>query len=92
MSLFAGSGKLQKDEGNDITREDYAGGYSLYCFDLTPDLAEDDHLNLIKDGSVRIDVRFSAALPNSINCIVYAEFENILEIDRNKNIIFDYGK
>src|SRR4029077_6133640 len=42
MSLYAGTGKLRRDEGNDITREDFGNGYSLYCFDLTPDLAEDD--------------------------------------------------
>lgn len=91
MSLFSGTGKNQKDEGNDITREDYGNGYSLYCFDLTPDLAENDHFNLAKDGNVRIDLKFGTALAGTINCIVYAEFENILEIDRNRNIIFDYG-
>ena len=92
MSLYAGTGKLQRDEGNDITREDYKNGYSLYCFDLTPDLAEDDHFNLAKEGNVRIDVKYGTALPNTINVIVYAEFENILEIDRNRNVIYDYGK
>jgi hypothetical protein len=92
MSLYAGTGKQQRDEGNDISREDFARGYSLYCFDLTPDLAEDDHFNLAKDGNVRIDVKFGTALPNTINVIVYAEFENVIEIDRNRNILYDYGK
>src|SRR6267154_215520 len=91
MSLFNGTGKQQKDEGNDITREDYANGYTLYGFDLTPDFSEDYHFNLAKDGAVRVDVKFAAALANTINVIVYAEFENILEIDRNRSILFDYG-
>ena len=91
ISMFSGSGKYQKDEGTDITRDDYANGYSLYSFDLSPDLGEDDHFNLAKEGSVRVDVKFGTALPNTINCIAYAEFENILEIDRNRNVIFDYG-
>ena len=38
-TLFSGTGKLQKDEGIDITRMDYSNGYTLYAFDLTPDLA-----------------------------------------------------
>jgi len=91
MSLFSGTGKQQRDEGNDITREDFPGGYALYAFDLTPDLAEEGHFNLSKEGSVRLDLKFAAALPNTINVIAYAEFENVIEIDRNRNIIFDYG-
>jgi len=40
-SLFAGTGKLCKDEGLFISRDDFANGYTLYAFDLTPDLGED---------------------------------------------------
>lgn len=89
-SLFMGTGKWMRDEGNLISREDFPGGYALYAFDLTPDLAEDDHFNLIKQGNVRLDMKFAQALPNTINVIAFAEFENILEIDRSRNIIFDY--
>ena len=48
MSLFSGTGRENRDEGNDITREDYAEGYALYAFDLSPDLAEEGHFNLAK--------------------------------------------
>jgi hypothetical protein len=91
MSLFSGTGKQQRDEGNDISREDYSGGYTLYAFDLTPDLAEEGHFNLSREGSVRVDLKFAVGLPNTINVIAYAEFENVIEIDRNRNVIFDYG-
>ena len=91
MSLFSGTGKQFTDEGNQIHREDYARGYTLYAFDLTPDQGEDDHFNLIKEGTVRVDMRFSVVLPNTINVIAYAEFENIIEIDRSRNIIYDYS-
>jgi len=90
MSLFSGTGKLQKDEGNDIERNDFPGGYAIYAFDLTPDLAEEGHFNLARDGTVRVDMKFANALANTINVIAYAEFENIIEIDRNRNVLFDY--
>jgi hypothetical protein len=45
-SLFGGTNKINRDEGNDISRSEYANGYTLFAYDLTPDLAEDDHLNL----------------------------------------------
>ena len=91
MTLFSGTGKQFQDEGCFIDREEYAKGYSLYAFDLTPDMAEEGHFNLIKEGNVRVDVKFSVALPNTINVIAYGEFENVIEIDRSKNILFDYS-
>ena len=89
-TLFSGSGKLQKDEGIDITRTDYSNGYALYAFDLTPDLAEGGHFNLLRLGNVRLELKFGGALAETTNVIVYAEFENIIEIDKQRNIIFDY--
>ena len=83
-SLFAGTGKLYKDEGNGLTREDFEGGYALYAFDLTPDLAEGGHFNLLKQGKVRLDIKFGTALASEINVIANAEFENCLEVDRAK--------
>jgi len=32
-TLFTGTGKLSKDEGLFITREDYGNGYALYAFE-----------------------------------------------------------
>ena len=89
-SLFAGTGKLYKDEGNGATREDFEGGYAFYAFDLTPDLADGGHFNLFKQENVRLDLKFGAALESTINVIAYAEFENCLEVDRARNIIFYY--
>ena len=89
-TLFHGSGKLYKDEGLDIARDDYAKGYSIYAYDLTPDMSDSSHFNLSKDGSVRIDLQFSVALANTVNVIIYGEFEHLMEINREKNVIFDY--
>ena len=89
-NLFAGTGKLMKDEGTDIRREDFRGGYALYAFDLTADLAEEGHFNLMKHGNIRLDLKFLVALPNTINVIAYAEFGSVLEIDKSRNIIIDY--
>ena len=47
-SVFAGTGKLCRDEGLFISRHDYASGYALYAFDLSADLGEDDHFSLVR--------------------------------------------
>ncbi|XP_054290310.1 uncharacterized protein F54H12.2-like [Macrosteles quadrilineatus] len=92
-TLFSGTGIHFLNMGNSITRSDYSQGNCLMAFDLTPDLSANatTHWNLIRHGSLRIELGFSEALTETINCIVYAEFDNIIEIDKNRNVTVDYG-
>ncbi|XP_020299232.1 uncharacterized protein F54H12.2-like [Pseudomyrmex gracilis] len=88
-TLFSGTGIHFLNEGNAISRDAYAHGYTLFAFDLTPDLSANcvDHWNLVKHGSLR----FEKALETTINCLVYAEFDSVLEIDSSRQIIVDYN-
>ena len=90
-TIFAGTGKLGADEGLFITRDEYANGYSLYAFDLTADLGKDDHFSLVRQSSVRLALKFSQAPEATVTVIAYAELENVIEIDRNRNVVFDFG-
>jgi len=90
-TVFAGTGKLGADEGLFIDREDFGKGYALYAFDLTADLGEDDHFSLVRQGSVRLALKFTTALTSTVTVIAYAEFENVIEIDRDRNVVFDFG-
>ena len=58
--------QIPRAEGNDIARADYPKGYALYAFDLSPDLNEAGHFNLAKQGTVRVELRFEAALPSTV--------------------------
>ena len=71
----------------------YANGYCLFAFDLTPDLSAQfaGHWNLVKNGTMRIEVQFEKTLTKTINCILYAEFDNVLEIDAARQIIVDFN-
>ena len=92
-TLFSGTDVHFLNEGNQISRESYPNGYCLFAFDLTPDLSANDctHWNWVKQGSVRLDVRFAEALANTVNCIVYAEYDNILEVDASRQAIVDFS-
>lgn len=91
-SLFEGSGVYFADTGNTISLTEYPSGYCLMAFDLTPDLScNDQHWNLIKSGTLRTEIRFSEPLPNTVTLIVFAEFDNIIEVDKHRNIIIDYS-
>ena len=89
--LFIGTGKYFNDEDNDLTRSNYVNGHTLFAFDMTPDLSGDsDVFNLVKQGNLRVELSFAEELQNSVNLVVYAEFNNIIEIDRNRNVFVDY--
>ena len=92
-TLFSGTGIHYLNEGNSISREAYANGDCLIDIDLTPDLSanQDTHWNLVKHRSVRIDVRFDDPLTSTVNYIIYAEYENILEIDSSRQVLVDYS-
>jgi len=36
-------------------------------------------------------LKLSAALANTVTAIAYAEFENVIEVDRDRNVVFDFG-
>jgi hypothetical protein len=91
MGMFSGTRKENQDEGNGIDRSEFARGYSLYVFDLTPDLSENDSFNLARSGGVRLSMKFSTALTKTVTIVALAEFDNIIEVDRNRNVAFDYG-
>ena len=38
LTMFSGAGKLFYNAGNDVPRDEYAGGYAVYVADLTPDI------------------------------------------------------
>ncbi|XP_062975022.1 uncharacterized protein F54H12.2-like [Elgaria multicarinata webbii] len=90
MSLVQATGKQMKDRALLINREDYARGYTLFAFDLMPDQEGRDHYSLIKTGNLRAEFRFGRALADTSNMIVYGVFDNVIEINHRRNVLFDY--
>ena len=72
-----------------ITRVEYANGYTLFAFDLTPDKANGCNFNLAKSANLRIVFKFANNLEKPINCIVYMEVENVIEITKERQIVFN---
>ncbi|XP_051162202.1 uncharacterized protein F54H12.2-like [Leptopilina boulardi] len=93
QTLFSGTGIHFLNDGNDIDRASYPNGFCLFAFDVTPNLSANcySHWNLIRSGSLRIKVRFNNALTETVNRIVYGEYDNVLEIDSTRQVIVDFG-
>lgn len=89
QTLFQGTNILHKDQGLHINREEYGAGFTLFCFDLSADSSDGGHLNLLKTGSVRLELQFQEPLANTVQLLVYSEWDSILEIDRSRNVILN---
>ena len=89
-TLFEGIDKPIFASGNDINRDDYSQGNTLFAFDLTPDLCSGNQFNLIKSGNLSFGLEFENRLPNAITVLIYMEFDNMIEISKSRNVFLDY--
>ena len=90
-TLFEGSGLHHSDSGLQITHNMYIKGYFMLLFDLTPDrAASKGHTSYPDNGNIRVELRFSKALPDSITCIFYLEFDNSIQIDYSRTVSKDF--
>ena len=90
VKLFSATGKQAQDEGNDLSRDDFGQGYNLIRLRSNPDGCDGGCIHLTRKGNLRIEMHFATALEQSVNAVVYGEFEAVLEIDKGRNSIYIY--
>ena len=88
QNLFTGLRKDSLDLGLYCSREDFAQGYSLFVFDLKSEILDSTHHPSMRHGNVSLEARFSEALPETINVIVYASFPAQIQVDESRAITF----
>ena len=89
-TLFSGTGKLHGNSGSIMKREDYSEGYTIIVADLIP-FEIGDNFDLKAQGTLSIDLVFKSPLPATIIVLVYAEYDNLIEIGSNRNVIKDWS-
>lgn len=90
--LFETLDMANNNKGNNIDRNAFANGMCLFGFDITPDEDDGGHWDLIRDGATSLEINFDANLPaGGIEVIVFAEFDNLVMIDKNRNTFCDYA-
>ena len=88
MTLFTGLGSAWTDSSCGVSLEDYRGGYTLFCFDLTPSMTHSHAaIEVNRAGPLRLEVQFSQALAQPTNLIVYAEMDGHLEITKTREVL-----
>ena len=88
MSSALGHAFTNQDCG--ISYDHFRNGTTLFVFNLNAELTDGEHTETCKRGSVRIEVRFGAALANPITCLVLSEYDNTILIDKERNVNLDY--
>ncbi|XP_077057587.1 uncharacterized protein F54H12.2-like [Siphateles boraxobius] len=88
--LSMATGRHLKDRALCIDSNDFINGYTLYAFNLTPDEECGQHISLIKSGNIRVEARFRQPLPNTVNLIIYAVFDSLIEVSNRRQVLIDY--
>ena len=91
VQLFEAVGIGGENKGLKIDMKSFKNGCCLFAFDLSPDEDDGSHWDLIKEGTTSVNIEFATAIPASgAEVIMYAEFDNLITIDRNRNPYTDY--
>ena len=89
FSLLQASGKIFSNESNAITLKQYKNGYALYGFDLT-NSHDAQCYDLINEGNLSLTISLAETSTVSITVIAYLEYDNIIEIDKDGQVITNY--
>ena len=80
------------DKGLGIDINEFGKGYTLYAFNFTPDLTCGDVHTLEKTGKIHVEIKFAKPLPYTVNVVVLAEFQNLMQMDMTCSVVFYFRK
>ena len=80
-------GRLRKTPS--ISRDDFANGYALFCFNIDDSSQGDEVLNPQTVGLSKMEIKFSESLKQSVTVVLYAAYNSLLRVDETRNIKVD---
>ena len=86
------TGCLSQHRGNMVKSDEWGQGKNctLFAFDnVANGCLDSNRLNPRQVGDLQIVLNFGAAPGQNLTIILYGEFENLLEIDKNKAVLYD---
>ena len=75
---------------NTVTYTAFRQGSSVFVFDLTAYLSNDERTEPTYRSSLQAEVHFGVALKHPIICFFYSEYDNCIEIDAERKISVSY--
>ena len=67
-----------------------SGNVTLFAFNFTSDGGTDvPTFHPPQSGNVRLQLKLKASAGHAITVLIYAEFENVMEIDNNNGVLYN---
>ena len=88
-TLFVGTGVYNTDRTIDIKHQEFAHGYSVYIIRFIPGEPDAPSFDLVQNGTIRLDLKFTDLIPSTATAIVYAKFDSFVENDKERNTTMD---
>lgn len=73
-----------KDVGLAITHEDWSNGFFMMAINFSS--MAGDCVDYMEDGSIKFELKFETPLARAVTTLFYAEYESMLEIDKNLKV------
>ena len=94
FGLFETANQIRHGTNIDITREEYAEGFTLFGFNFTPDLsdgvAKSGYVSPINRGNLRMELKFAYPIKETVTAIIFCEYDNLIEIQNSRFAIKDF--
>ena len=85
------TGQYKSSRSMLVDYNDFGNGNTILVFDLTArGECNSEQFTVRKLENVRINLKYSNALTETNNLILYGEFHGVLQIDANRNVVTDY--
>jgi hypothetical protein len=94
LELYRAANQMVTDSHMTITRENFANGSTIFGFNFSPDLSDGSGMNGYisegKTGTMRLELHFQKALSETVNVLIYSEFDSLIMIPEDRNAMVDY--
>lgn len=91
--FFLNIGATKGFEQPAISYQNYKECQALYAFNLNADfetLDASDWISVPKTGFLNLELRFKTSLTEALKLICYFVFDNLIEIDSQRNVLINY--
>ena len=87
LTLYEAMDQLYKDRPVPVVYKDWAHGYTIFGFDITPDGSAGTCPNGIRKGVIGMRIEFRTAPTKPYNLIILSEGEGIYELDQHGEVV-----
>ena len=94
-SLYRALNQTGTDTYLTLSKDAWMKEKCIFGFNFAPDCSNgagggSDHVNLKENGALRMHLKFKKPLSISVNVVLFAEFDNCIEIDSLGQVMVDY--